>query len=135
MRLIVILALMVLSACVFADSTDVKVQQSEGKTKTRYDINGRPVNQGLNVKGFHRVVGSVRLSSGTATVNLNTSTDGGKQDISFTSATTYSGRAWTLSISDRSKVYSVKPINGKKFSVVSSDTADATTVHFEVEGE
>lgn len=132
---IVLCMILGLLAVAHSDSVDVKVKKSETKVKTRYDISGRPVNQGQNLKGFHRVVGSCKLVSGIYTVTLNSSTAESRQDISFTNATTYSGRAWTLNVADRSKIYSVKPISGIKFNVVSSDTADTATVQFEVEGE
>ncbi len=103
--------------------------------KTRYDINGRAVNQSQDAKGHHRVVGSCTLSSGVDTVSLNTSTADGKNDISFISSSTFSGRVWSANLANRSKTYSIMPLSGTKFVVVSSDTSDTAAVQFVVEGE
>lgn len=110
-------------------------QNVEGKVKTRYDINGNPINQGLNAKGLHRVVGSTKLVSGLSLITLNTSTANGQQDVSFTDSTTYGGKAWSAALANRAKRYSILPVSGKQFYVVSSDNTDTVTVRFEVEGE
>ena len=62
---------------------NAKGDDIEGKVKTVYDINGRPVNQSQDAKGFHRVTGSVKLVDGKATITLNTNIAEGRQDISF----------------------------------------------------
>jgi len=112
-------------------STDNNV---EGRVKTVYDINGRPVNQSQDSKGWHRVSGTATLSSGVANIQLNTSTANGKQDISFMSENTYSGTAWSLDTSN-TNTYRVYPVNGSSFLIKSSSGTDSATVGFKVEGE
>lgn len=106
----------------------------EKKIKTTYDEYGRPVNQGQDRKGQHRVTGSTNLSSGKATISVNTSTAEGKQDVSFLSSATYRGVAWSLDTTNTNR-YWVVPLTGKTFMVKSSDTTDTVTVHWKLEGE
>lgn len=107
----------------------------EGRVKTRFGIDGRPVNQKENAKGLHRVVGSTKLIDGVATITLNSDASDGKQDVTFIDSLTYSGKAWTRLLSNRAKNYTIIPLTGKTFQVVSSDVSDTSTIHFEVEGE
>ena len=81
----------------------------EKKVKTVYDHNGRPINQGQDRKGWHRVGGSVTLSSGRAIVTLNTSAAEGRQDVGFISDSTYAGTAWSLDTNNGKtyKIYAV----------------------------
>ena len=130
-----------------SDTTEVKITTEvkpeiakatrlvKRQIKTRYDINGRPVNQSQDAKGFHRIVGSCTLSSGVDTISLNTSTADGRNDISFISSSTFSGTVWSANIANRSKTYSIMPLSGTRFVVVSSDTGDTAAVQFVVEGE
>ncbi len=141
-RFLCVLALLLLGAfaIVAADSTKAPtvkevVKQSEQKIKTRYSISGDVVNQAQNAKGYHRVTGTATLANGVDTVVLNASVSNGRQDVSFLADSTYFGTAWPLSISHRSKRYSVLPLSGTRFVVVSSDSTDTATVRFQVEGE
>lgn len=109
----------------------VKVKR---QVRTVYDINGRVVNQAQDAKGFHRVSGSTKLVAGVDTVTLNSGTVNGKQDISFTGAGTYWGRAWSLTPTNDS-TYKVVPISGTQFLIKSSGGTDTATVNFVVEGE
>ena len=104
------------------------------KIRTIYDSNGRPVNQGQDRKGWHQVAGSTKLSSGKATVTLNTSTTQGRQDISFLSSVTYRGIASSLDTTNTNR-YWIVPLGGTSFRIKSSDGADTATVQWKVEGE
>ena len=108
-----------------------KVKQ---ETKTNYDINGQPINQSMDAKGFHRVYGSVTFVAGAPdTVTLNDSPAEGKQDVSFIDSTTYSGRAWALN--GESHRYWITPLTGLKFVVQTDNDTSTATVRFVVEGE
>jgi hypothetical protein len=110
------------------------VTETERRVKTRYDAFGRPVNQGQNTKGFHQVIGTTKLVSGGATINLNTSTASGKQDVSFISKNTFRGTAYSLD-SANANTYRVIPKSAAQAIIVSSDPADTATVHYVLEGE
>lgn len=110
-----------------------KIQEVEGRVKTVYGIDGRPVNQSQNAKGFHQIQGSAKLVNGVDTVDLNTSTANGGQDISFLGDSTYFGMARAVVVNGHT--YTIVPISGKRFIVVSSDTTDTATVRFKLEGE
>lgn len=114
--------------------TQSDIARVKGQIKTNYDINGRPVNQAQNAKGFHRVIGSTKLSGGVDTVTLNTSMSDGRQDVSFISSGTYHGLAWSLSASNDS-TYKVIPLSGTKFIIKSSGGTDTATVKYIVSGE
>ena len=107
--------------------------ETEGRVKTVYGINGRPVNQSQDAKGFHRVQGSAKLVNGVDTIDLNTSTADGGHDISFLGDSTYFGLARAVVVNGHS--YTIVPISGTRFVVVSSDTTDTATVRFRLEGE
>jgi len=113
---------------------NAKGDDIEGKVKTVYDINGRPINQSQDAKGFHRVTGSVKLVDGKATITLNTNIAEGRQDISFINKYTYWGR---VSVSDTSNTntYEVYPQSGTQFIILSSSSTDTNTVNYLVEGE
>ena len=115
--------------------TDRKVMDVKREILTVYDTTGRVVNQAQDAKGWHKVSGTVTLVSGVDTVSVNTSKVNGRQDLSFTSASTYSGRAWSTDIANRAKVYTILPLSGTQFVVVSSDNTDTATINFVVEGE
>lgn len=106
----------------------------EWRLKTTYTPDGRPVNQGIDAKGLHYVAGNVKLVSGRAIVELNTSTSEGRQDVSFIGATTYSGVAWSTDTSNANS-YSVMPMSGIKFLVRSSSGTDTMTVYYRITGE
>lgn len=106
----------------------------EGRVKTQYDANGRPVNQSEEAKGLHYVTGSATLSSGRATININTSIADGKQDVSFISASTYRGSAWSTDTSNVN-VYKVVPLKGTQCLIMSDSTSDNSTVYFRLVGE
>ena len=124
-----------------SDTTYVKKEVTRGRKlldnhlRTSYGTDGLPVNRGAVAKGFHRVVGETKLVNGVDTVSLNTSIQNGKQDISFTDVASYSGRAWSMDLANRSKVYSILPLTGSKFVVVSSSATDTVTVKYVLEGE
>ena len=105
----------------------------EQKTKTVYGVDGRPVNQSQYAKGFHRIHGTSTMVNGVDTITLNTSTANGDQDVSFIGDSTYFGMARSISVNGYT--YTIVPISGKKFVVVSSDTTDTATVRFTLEGE
>lgn len=134
MKKYIIILLLLFSMVYSQEDNSEKVKK---QVKTVYDINGRPINQSQNSKGIHTVKGVVTLSSGTATITLNTSTENGKQDISFLADSTYSGSAWTLNSSDTA-IYRVRPISGTQFiiSVIKpSDFSSTATVRYQVQGE
>jgi len=110
-----------------------KVEQIEGRVKTVYGIDGRPVNQSQNAKGYHRVQGNAKLQNGVDTIDLNTSTGDGGQDVTFIGDSTYFGMARAVLVNGHT--YTIVPISGKRFVVVSSDTTDTATVRFRLEGE
>jgi len=106
----------------------------ERKIKTIYDMNGRPVNQGQDRKGWHQVVGSISILRGRGIVTLNMSITEGKQDVSFLSSLTYRGVAWSLDTTSTNR-YWIVPLTANKFMVKSSDSTDNGTIHWKVEGE
>jgi len=106
----------------------------EKKVKTTYDKYGRPVNQGQVRKGQHQVTGSISLSSGRATVTINTSPNQGRQDVGFLSSSTYRGFSWSLDTAN-ANTYRVIPLSGNSFMIKSSDTTDNVTVQWEVKGD
>lgn len=116
-------------------TTERKVIDVKREILTVYDTTGRVINQLRDAKGWHKVSGTVTLVSGVDTVNINTSKVNGRQDLSFTSTSTYSGRAWSTNIANRAKVYTILPLSGTQFVVVSSDNTDTATINFVVEGE
>ncbi len=112
-----------------------KKENIEGAIKTRYDVQGRPVNQRLNAKGMHQVVDVCKLVGGVDTISLNTSTAKGRMDISFLNSASYHGTVTPLTLSSRGNTYTLIPISGKRFIVVSSDVTDTATVRFALKGE
>lgn len=114
--------------------SDYLRKQIELKVKTVYSVDGRPVNQALDAKGYHRITDSVKLVAGRANITLNTSTSDGKQDVSFLSWSTYAGQAWSRDTL-ATNTYQIIQITGSRFVVKSSDSADTSTVYFRVEGE
>ncbi len=131
---IILLAMFLMAGLAFSqDKRDDDLLHRQ--IKTRYNINGRAVNQKQITAGRHIVVGLCTLSSGVDTVTLNTSAADGKQNVSFIDSSTYSGRAWSSDITLRSNVYSILPLSATKFVVVSSQTDDSAIVRFNVEGE
>lgn len=105
-----------------------------GKIKTVYDVGGRPVNQSVQSRGYHRVTDKAVLKNGIDTIEINTSTADGRQNIGFIGDSTYSGRAWSLNPGNQNHYWLV-PIGGNKFIIMSSDSTDNSTVRFQVEGE
>jgi hypothetical protein len=126
--------LCLLGVQIAAQQDSVRTLEIEGRVKTVYGTDGRPVNQSQDAKGFHRVTGSVKLASGRAILSFNSSTENGKQDVSFISASTYIGK---LSVTDttNSYTYYFYPLSGKQAMIKSSSGTDTTTVHFIVERE
>lgn len=122
-----------LLSCLIAMS-QANANDVEGKVKTVYDSNGRPVNQGQDSKGLHRVTGTIKLVAGVASVTLNTNINEGRQDISFISASTYRGQVW-MSDTTNANTYGIYPQSGIQFIILSSDAADTNTVNYWVEGE
>jgi hypothetical protein len=106
----------------------------EGRIKTIYDSNGKPVNQSEDAKGWHQVTDSVELTSGRAIINLNTSTIDGNQDVSFKSFKTYHGQAWSTD-SNNVYTYRIVPLTGSRFQIRSSGAGDSSWVQYKVEGE
>lgn len=82
----------------------------------------------------HSVIGQTKLVAGVDTVELNTDTGGGRSNVSFTSALSYTGTANQINTGVH-KTYSVVPIGPDRFCVESSDNTDTATVIFFVEGE
>ncbi len=123
------------------DSAYVEKRISKGtalldkKIRTIYKSNGLPINRGFDGKGFHRVSGKSTLVSGVDTVTLNTDVGGGKSDISFSDSLSYWGRAWAASLAHRANTYSILPLTGSKFVVVSSSDTDTAAVNYSVEGD
>jgi hypothetical protein len=115
------------------DSTDTP-KEVEGRIKTVYGMDGRPINQSQYAKGYHRVFGETKLVNGIDTLTINSSTEDGLQDVTFIGQSTYHGRVWSLSESN-TKSYRIIPIDGKRFIIKSSDTTDTATINFQVEGE
>ena len=112
-------------------------EDTKGEVKTRYDISGRPVNQALYAKGYHQVVGNARLVSGLDTLELNTSTTNGRQDISYSSDSTYHGIVWSSHAGDTG-LYMVEPISGTSFIIKvakKSVWSDTAYVRFTLQGE
>ncbi len=127
----IFILILIISPSIFAQSD----ADTEGRVKTVYGIDGRPLNQSEDAKGSHILTGSVKLSSGSSAIlNLNTSTANGAQDISFISSATYSGTAWSLDTSNTFS-YKVYPLSGVNFIIKSSDGSDTATVQFRLEGE
>ncbi len=136
-----IIALMLAGAVVAqtVDSTKkplvVNPSEIEGKTKTIYGIDGRPINQGLETKGRHPVSGEKKLAgTGVDTITINTAVDGDRNDVSFIDHNTYHGIAWSLDGSN-GKTYRIVPLSGNRFEIRSSDSTDTATVKFFLEGE
>lgn len=152
MRLVLAVFLMMLSISPWAAERDVALKKDsvkstlpvpketssaevERKIKTVYGIDGRPINQSSQSKGFHRVGGSIKLNgTGVDTVSLNTNIQSGRQDVTFIDQTTYSGRAWSL-VAGNGNTYRIIPIGGNKFEIRSSSSTDTSTINFTVEGE
>ena len=110
-------------------------QVVKGEIKTVYDVTtGRPVNQSQDAKGYHWGIGTVKLVTGRASVSINTSTADEAQDMSFISASTYRGSVWSSDTSN-AFTYTVRPIDGQQFLIVSSSGTDTSTVNYFVEGE
>lgn len=110
-------------------------QEAKEEILTVYDITGQPIFQSQDNPGWHRVMDSVTLSSGLATVTLNTSTANGGQDVSFISSFSYHGHAWALNLNYLGNAYTVWPRTDSKFQVRSSDANDSSTVYYLVEGQ
>lgn len=112
-----------------------RIERLEGRSFTRYDTLGLPVNQGEYRKGYHMVVGQVQLDSGRAEVNLNQFLGPERRDVSFLSAETYSGKVWSTDTTNANR-YVVYPITGSQFIIKFSGVADdSSVVKFQVEGE
>jgi hypothetical protein len=123
---------MVCGALLFAQN---EPDQAEKKVKTTYGADGRPINQSQYAKGWHRVFGEMKFSgNGVDTVELNTSINNGKQDVSFVSEKTFTGRAWSLD-GDNGNSYRVRPIGGNKVEIISSDSTDTNSIQYILEGE
>lgn len=136
-KALIIPALLILYAIGWAVDTTKQaapVSETERRVKTRYDVFGRPVNQSQTAKGYHQVVGTAKLVSGGTTINLNTSTANGKQDVSFISKNTFRGTAYSLDTAN-TKTYRVIPLSATHAIIRSSDGADTSTVHYVLEGE
>ena len=126
----VILAFFICAVVVGQDNTKKEIL-------TRYLISGRVANQAQDAKGMHEVLGSVTLSSSTATVTLNTSTAEGKQDISFRDSTTYTGQVFSMNPNDTA-IYRVVAVSGKQFTIKvlrASDWSNTATVKYVLRGE
>ena len=103
-------------------------------SRTTYNASdGRPI-QGQNNQGYHRARGSATLSSGEVIFELSTSVGGGRNDMSFLSVESYSGRAWSLDTSN-GNTYTVTPLDRNRILIKSSSGADNSTVQFIVEGD
>jgi len=126
--------LLVLLLCSVAAFTFAQDEQVEGKIKTIYGPDGRPINQSETAKGWHQVAGTVKLSYGWGSVTLNTSTVDQKQDVSFLDSTSYRGLAWSLD-TNNTNTYTVIPRSGTRFVVRSSVRSDTATINYRVEGE
>ncbi|GAH16042.1 unnamed protein product, partial [marine sediment metagenome] len=112
---------------------DREIKKLQGKVVTSYDINGKPIHQSQDAKGWHRQFGTATLSGGRAIVNLNSSPIEGKQDVSFIADSTYRGVAWSLDTTN-TNTYWIIPLSGIRVLVKSSDGADTATVRFLLEG-
>lgn len=108
--------------------------QTKGEILTTYDADGTPVNQGIERKGYHRVTGQKTLINGRATVHMNTSIEGGRRDVSFLSASSYRGYAWSTDTTN-SNTYIVYPLTGRMAQIRSSDSTDTATINYALEGE
>lgn len=102
---------------------------------TIYDSDGRVEGQSQDNKGWHRIIGSVSLSGGEATVNLNTALTNGRQDVSFQDLFSYGGYCWTTTQSNKTNEYRVYPVSGTQFKIISSDGSDTKTIRYLVEGQ
>jgi len=135
MRLLVayVLMLMVLVA-IIARASDEATKEAEQKIKTIYGIDGRPYSQSEYAKGLHQVWGTAKMINGVDTIEINTSTQDGTQDVSFGDATAYFGTA--RAFVDNGHSYKIVPISGNKFVIISSDTtgSDTSSVRFKLEG-
>lgn len=134
-----IVALIFLATAKAQDSTKTQPPVDDrrkiiGEIKTVFGSDGRPVNQSQTAKGFHRVSGSLKLASGRGTINLNTRTAEGRQDVSFISRATYKGSV-TITDTTNTKTYTVYPRTASMAVIVSSDTSDTATVGYVLEGE
>lgn len=126
----VIVLVLVMAVVAFSQ----QVTTTEKKIRTIYDTDGRPLYSSERNKGWHIVQGDVTLSSGKATVNLNTSTANAKIDVSFLADSTYAGRAWSLDTLNINN-YRIVPLSGTRFQVISDSANDATRVYYSVEGQ
>lgn len=111
-----------------------QITETEKKIRTIYDTDGRPLYSSQNNKGWHIVQGSATLSSGKATVTLNTSTDNAKIDVSFLADSTYNGRAWSLDTLNINN-YWVVPLSATRFMIISDSVSDNSLVKYSVEGQ
>ena len=136
-RIILILAflflLLFISMIISTQNADGQ-NETEQRVKAVYGIDGRPINQTGETKGFHRVSASVKLVDGLATITLNTSTTDGQQNVSFISEDTYRGQVW-VSDTSNTNTYGVYPQSGTQFIILSSSATDTVIVNYWVEGE
>lgn len=128
------IATLILMLFVWAAATVDSHVETEGKIKTQYGADGRPINRGEGAKGHHWLVGDVKLVAGRATVTLNTSTVNGLQDVSFIADSTYSVGVWSLDTSNTT-TYRGRPLSGSKFLITSSSGSDTATVRWKANGE
>lgn len=112
-----------------------RVARLEGQVSTRYDTDGLPVNQGQDRKAYRRIVGEAQLDSGKVTINIETQPDADRQSISFISAETFHGIAWSIDTTNTNQ-YVLYPVDDKNFMIKClTDALDSSTVKFQVEGE
>ncbi len=109
-------------------------EDTEGRVKTQYGIDGTPINRGEGAKGFHRVTGKVKLASGQAVITISTTIVLGKQDLSFANDSSYSINVWVADTSNTDS-YTGYPMSGTQFLIKSSNGSDTATVHYRAEGE
>jgi len=88
-------------------------------------------------RAFHTVSDTVRLSSGSAVVTISSSPGfGGSADVSFRSGSSYSGVAFVTDTSLASQAqYSVVPIDGSTFKLVSTLAGDSALIRYILRGE
>jgi len=106
----------------------------EGKVKTVFGSDGRPINQSQEAKGYHRISGEIKMVNGRDTIELNSSANDGRNDVTFIGIKTYTGSAWSL-VASNTKSYRLIPLAGNKFEIISTDSLDTATVQYMVEGE
>ena len=112
-----------------------EIKRLKGQVQTIYEIgSGRPAQQGIFQKGLHSAQDQITLVAGRAIVEVNTSIQEGKQDLSFVDKDSYRGWAWTTDSTDTNR-YTVIPLSGTKFLIRSSDPADASTINYMVTGD